>query len=368
MAALDGLNKASLTELKSLASPPPAVLSVVAAVMYMTAPKGTNLKKLDVSWAAAKKMMGSVDAFLQSLQAFDKDNFLAENKVEVCKYTGPADNPNPEFNFEFMQSKSGAAAGMCDWIVNICIYHDIYLDVEPKRQKLNEAVEQLNQANKKLAAVRAHVQSLEDRKAELGKLLEDSTNEKNELVAKAERTQMRANLAQRLVNGLKDEGVRWTENVGQLDEKLRVLVGDVVVASSFIAYIAPFNATFRLDLWSGKWMPDILERKIPSTEGFKPMDLLTDASITAGWRTEGLPADPLSTENAAIIVKAARFPLIIDPQLQAIVWLVQRETPNGLIKLTLGSKGYLDKVARGMEEGLPIMIENMVTQTLTEPP
>ena len=170
---------------------------------------------------------------------------------------------------------------------------------------------------------------------------------------------MRANLAQRLVNGLKDEGVRWTENVGQLDEKLRVLVGDVVVASSFIAYIAPFNATFRADLWQGKWMPDILERKIPSTEGFKPMDLLTDASITAGWRTEGLPADPLSTENAAIIVKAARFPLIIDPQLQAIVWLVQRETPNGLIKLTLGSKGYLDKVARGMEEGLPIMIENM---------
>ena len=43
-------------------------------------------------------------------------------------------------------------------------------------------------------------------------------------------------------------------------------------------------------------------------------------AIPAGWRTEGLPADPLSTENAAIIVKAARFPLIIDPQLQAIVW------------------------------------------------
>ena len=51
--------------------------------------------------------------------------------------------------------------------------------------------------------------------------------------------------------------------------------------ASFIAYIAPFNATFRLDLWSGKWMPDILERKIPSTEGFKPMNLLTDASIGA---------------------------------------------------------------------------------------
>ena len=184
------------------------------------APKGTNLKKLDTSWAAGKKLMGSVDGFLTSLQQFDKDNFLIENKEYVRKFTGPADNPNPEFTGEFMQSKSGAAAGMCDWIVNIVIYHDIYLDVEPKRQKLNEAVEQLNAANKKLQAVRAHVQGLEDRKAELGKLLEDSTNEKNELVAKAERTQMRANLAQRLVNGLKDEGIRWTEKVGQLDEKV----------------------------------------------------------------------------------------------------------------------------------------------------
>jgi dynein heavy chain len=84
--------------------------------------------------------MGSVDDFLKQLQAFDKDNFLLENKAEVRKFTGPPDNPNPEFNGEFMMSKSSAAAGMCDWIVNICIYHDIYLDVEPKRQKLNDAV------------------------------------------------------------------------------------------------------------------------------------------------------------------------------------------------------------------------------------
>merc|ERR1719261_692869 len=106
-------------------------------------------------------MMGSADAFLATLVGFDKDGLLIENKAEVRKYTGPADNPNPEFNAQFMASKSGAAAGLCDWIVNICIYHDIYLDVEPKRQKLAEAVNQLQEANKKLAAVRAHVQALE---------------------------------------------------------------------------------------------------------------------------------------------------------------------------------------------------------------
>ena len=89
-AALNSLDKASLTELKGLANPPKDLLSVTTAVQYMLAKKGTNFKKLDVSWAAAKKMMGNVDAFLRSLQEFDKDNFEPENKEWVRKLTGPA--------------------------------------------------------------------------------------------------------------------------------------------------------------------------------------------------------------------------------------------------------------------------------------
>ena len=95
---------------------------------------------------------------------------------------------------------SSAAAGLCDWIVNICIYHDIYLDVAPKRAKLAAAEAELAAANKKLAGVRAHVQALNDKMADLTNQLETATSEKNALVAKAEATQKRANLANRLLN------------------------------------------------------------------------------------------------------------------------------------------------------------------------
>merc|ERR1719327_1200542 len=151
--------------------------------------------------------------------------------------------------------------------------------------------------------------------------LEQATNEKNELVANAEKTQKRANLANRLLNGLGGEGVRWQNEVASLDNKMRLLVGDVMLASAFVAYIAPFSRQFRDELVKEKWTPDVIARGIPLTEGFDPMFLLTDASKTAGWRAEGLPADPLSTQNAAIIVKCARFPLVIDPQMQGIVWI-----------------------------------------------
>jgi len=195
--------------------------------------------------------------------------------------------------------------------------------------------------------------------AQLSEQLETATNEKNELVAKAEATQKRANLANRLVNGLSSEGVRWTNEVGALDEKMRLLVGDVLLSSSFVAYIAPFAREFRDQLVNEKWRPDAVTRSIPMTENFDPMALLTDASKTAGWNAEGLPADPLSTQNAAIICMCARFPLIIDPQMQAVKWIMGREKPNGLIMTVPGAKGWLDKVVQGLEEGLPLLLENM---------
>ena len=60
--ALNTLNKANLTELKSFGSPPPAVINVTAAVMVLFAQNGKVPK--DRSWAKAKALMSKVDPFL----------------------------------------------------------------------------------------------------------------------------------------------------------------------------------------------------------------------------------------------------------------------------------------------------------------
>jgi dynein heavy chain len=83
--ALKTLDKGNLTELKSFGSPPPAVVNVTAAVLVLFASKGRIPK--DRSWKACKSMMGKVDAFLENLKNYAKEDIQPDvyKAVQVIK-------------------------------------------------------------------------------------------------------------------------------------------------------------------------------------------------------------------------------------------------------------------------------------------
>lgn len=66
------------------------------------------------------------------------------------------------FKTEVMATRSAAAKGLCDWVINICKYYDVIQDVEPKRKALKESVEQLTEANAKLKIVQDNVRELNE--------------------------------------------------------------------------------------------------------------------------------------------------------------------------------------------------------------
>ena len=69
-----------------------------------------------------------------------------------------------------------------------------------------------------------------------------------------------------------------------------------------------------------------------------PLSLLTDEAQIAQWNNEGLPSDRVSIENATIMLSAKRWPLMIDPQLQGIKWVKQREGES-LRVVRIGTRG-----------------------------
>lgn len=140
----------NLTELKSFGAPVVAVTNVTAAVMVLMAPGGRVPK--DRSWKAAKGMMAKVDAFLDALISFKKENIHENCLKAIQPYLA-----DPEFKPELIAAKSNAAAGLCSWVINIVKFYEVYCEVEPKRQALNKADAELAAAQEKLSVIKAKI-------------------------------------------------------------------------------------------------------------------------------------------------------------------------------------------------------------------
>ena len=66
---------------------------------------------------------------------------------------------------------------------------------------------------------------------------------------------------------------------------------------------------------------------MPVSESIEITEFLLDSGTVGDWQIQELPRDKLSTQNR-IVTQASRFPLMIDPQGQAIKWLLNKEASN----------------------------------------
>ena len=99
--------------------------------------------------------------------------------------------------------------------------------------------------------------------------------------------------------------------------------------------------------------------KIPMSPDTNPLSILTDEATIAGWNNQKLPADRVSTENGAILTSSERYPLIIDPQLQGITWLREKEKSNDLQVTRLSNPKMIKTMEFALEAGQSVLIENM---------
>ncbi|RYH29930.1 hypothetical protein EON65_06785 [archaeon] len=370
MAALDSLDRKDLGNCKTMAKPPPGVDDIFSAVMVLLAginpnvivQKNGKVREKERTWEHSKKaLLSNVNSFLEELKTFklhiDEGSVPEMNWKEVRPFL-----QMEHFLPEVIEKRNSAAAGLCSWVINIVNYYDIVLQVEPKRIALREANEMLRVANEQLTEVRNRVQALQAK-------LDLLTNEFNTVEAQrleaqntAERGKMKLELANRLTTALGSEKVRWSEGITKLKAERSLLVGDCLLASSFISYIGPFTKSYRETLMDNTLIPLVAQppvgAPIPMTPDMEAIGLMCTESEIAEYQTQGLPADRVSAENGAIVLNSARYPLMVDPQLQAVYWIKKREGA----KLQVGRLGQKDLIARilqAVELGTPFLIENM---------
>ena len=294
-------------------------------------------------------MMAKVDQFLDDLVKYEKENIHSAVLTNLRPYL-----EDPEFEPEFVRSKSGAAAGLCSWVINVVKFYEVYCDVEPKRRALKEANAQLQEAEDRLSGIKARVAELEVVLQKLTEQYKEAMNDKVRCQEEADATNATISLANRLVGGLASENVRWGKSVCDLQTQAINLPGDILLVASFIAYLGGFTKQYRVDLLEKDWLPflkNLNKRATPipwsgsSSEDNNYLSLLTDDATIAGWNNEGLPSDAMSTENATILTQSIKWPLMIDPQLQGIKWIKSRYRKT-LNIIRLDQKSCLEMVER----------------------
>ena len=360
--ALKEIDKNDLTEIKTTQTPSILMLSVIQLTYYLYPVS----KKLDVDdWATVRQVVLSDPKLLYTLQNYDIEKLKGDAVKKAKAKIGDLDKAtkaggDPSAIASAVRNTSKAAAGLFKWVNANLKCYEIYKNVEPKKKKAAEMKKKLMEAEKELAETEANLKELNEKLAELNANMQEKQTELNGLKAESEKMQRRLDAATKLITGLSSEQKRWTLDMKNFDEDKVKLVGDCLIGCAFLSYCGPFNHVFRSQMVYTDWLQGVAERGIYHKDNFRLENLLTDDVEISKWASEGLPGDELSIQNGILVSSMSRSPLCIDPQMQAVRWIKNKETKHNNLKiLSFNQSDFMKQLEMAVEYGQSVLFEGI---------
>ena len=143
-------------------------------------------------------------------------------------------------------------------------YYDVAKNVEPLRAKVRAMEKEQAKTTKLLSDLNAQLSTLEKELGELDTNFKAKNEELTGLQTQAALMEKRLAAASKLITGLTGERTRWTADIEDLNNNKVQLVGDCLLAASFLSYAGAFTNDFRSAMIYGSFADKVAELGVPA--------------------------------------------------------------------------------------------------------
>ncbi|EGC38132.1 cytoplasmic dynein heavy chain [Dictyostelium purpureum] len=345
--AVSTIKKKHLDEIKALPNPPASVKLAMESVCLM-------LTGRKLEWAEIRKKIMET-TFITSIVNYDtKKNLTSKTREAIMKgYLN-----DPDFEYEKVNRASKACGPLVKWVQAQTFYSDILDRIKPLREEVEKlesaAVELKTKQDEVVSSIQDLEKSIATYKDEYATLIRDTElikTEMNKVKNKVERS-----IA--LLDNLNSERGRWEQQSENFNVQMSTVVGDVLLSSAFLAYIGFFDQTFRQDLLK-KWMVRLETVGIKFKPDLSIPDFLSRPEERLGWHANSLPSDELCVENAIMLKRFNRYPLVIDPSGQAMEFLMNQYADKKITKTSFLDSSFMKNLESSLRFGNPLLVQDV---------
>jgi len=344
--SVSSIKKQHLTEVRSMQNPPEAVKLAMESVCSLLGNKVDGWKSVQ---AVIRK-----DDFITSIVNYDNERQMtrALRAKMQAEYLS-----NPAFTFEIVNRASKACGPLVQWVAAQVNYSSILDRVGPLRDEVKALENQAEETRLKAETITEMISELEKSiaryKEEYAALISQTQLIKNEMT----RVQSKVDRSMKLLDSLSSERGRWESESKAFEAQIGTLAGDVLLASAFLAYVGLYDQHHR-HIMLQKWRRQLRNSGIGFKEGQSMIEYLCTADDKLQWQEHSLPNDEVCLENAIILKRFDRYPLIIDPSNRITDYLVQEFSQRKLILTSFLDDSFIKHLESAIRFGNPILIQD----------
>ncbi|TAQ87556.1 hypothetical protein B7494_g4139 [Chlorociboria aeruginascens] len=344
--SVSNIKRQHLTEVRSMGNPPQGVKLALDSVCTLLG------HKID-SWKTVQGIVRK-DDFIASIVNYNNEKQMT--KALRVKMRNEFLS-NDDFTYEKVNRASKACGPLVQWVQAQVNYSEILDRVGPLREEVGMLEEQALQTKAEAQAVENTINALEQSiatyKTEYAALISETQAIKTEM----SRVQFKVDRSVRLLDSLSSERTRWEEGSKSFETQISTLVGDVLVAAAFLAYSGLYDQQFRKNMLED-WVHQLELSGINYKQHNPVTEYLSTADERLRWQENSLPVDDLCTENAIILQRFNRYPLIIDPSGRVTEFLQKQNKDRRLTVTSFLDDSFTKQLESSLRFGNPILIQD----------